>query len=219
MKHSVWILLGLVLAVLPAAAQVRLGVRAGGAYSTMVYKVDNLVESGDRFGYSLAAVADIPVWKEFSLRPELSFVSQGGAFNQLVEWEETSGNPDPGVGVIRPHYHYYSLQIPINICYTFTFSDVKVNLFGGPVPDIPLFGDKTVDGETSDIRFGSGKENDLKPFDIAFGIGLGAEYNRFTFGVHAICGLTDRRAFKYNEEARVYQNNITLSLGYFFPLR
>ncbi len=212
MKHIAWIVFGLLLTVLPAAAQVRLGVRAGGAYSTMVYKVDNLVESGDRFGYSFAALLDIPVWREFSVRPEISFVSQGGAFNKM----ESNGR-DPFMEV-RPHYHYYSLQIPMNICYTFTFSDVKVNLFGGPVPDFSLFGKKTVHGVKSDIHFGSGKENDLKPFDMAFSIGLGAEYSRFTFAINAICGLTDRRAYKYEGEESVYQNNITLSLGYFFRL-
>ncbi len=215
MKKIACVLLGVMLAVLPAAAQVRLGVRAGGAYSTMVYKVDNLVESGDRFGYSLAMTADIPVWREFSIRPELSFVSQGGAFNQL-----NKGCLLPITEyTVRPHYHYYSLQIPVNICYTFTISDVKVNLFGGPAPDISLFGKKTVDGQKSDIRFGSGQENDLKPFDMAVSVGLGAEYKDFTFAINAICGLTDRRAFKYEGEESVYQNNITLSLGYFFRLR
>lgn len=213
MKRFLCIIGLMYVSLLPAVAQVAFGVRAGGAYSTMVYKVDNLVESGDRFGYSFAGLLEIPVWREFSLRPEVSFVSQGGAFNQMVSYGGDA------LMEVRPHFHYYSLQIPINICYTFTFSDVKVNLFGGPVPDFSLFGKKTVNGVKSDINFGSGQENDLKPFDIAFSIGLGAEYNRFTFAINAICGLTDRRAFKYTGEESVYQNNITLSLGYFFRSR
>lgn len=48
---------------LPAMAQVSFGVRAGGAYSSLIQKVEDTYEAGARFGFSIAGLADIPLSK------------------------------------------------------------------------------------------------------------------------------------------------------------
>ena len=42
------------------------------------------------------------------------------------------------------------------------------------------------------------------------------EYNKFFFQLNALSGMIDRRATKREGETSVYQNNVTLSVGYFF---
>lgn len=197
-----------------AAAQVVWGVRSGIAYSSLVQKVDDRPKSGARFGYSVACIAEIPVWNEFSLRPEVVFMQQGGYF---------LSNPDrPGEPVgfdltqVRRDYRYFSIQVPVNICYTFTFSDININLFGGPVLDFPLTGKVKSVGGKGDMHFGTAPEDDIKPFDLGVSVGLGAEYANFFCSINAICGTLNRRAHTDATEKSVYQNNVTLSLGYFF---
>ena len=73
------LLLCLVMLMVPAVyGQVSFGVRAGLGSSALVQKVDGSPVSGARFGFSVAGMLDVPVYKRFSLRPELVFINQGG---------------------------------------------------------------------------------------------------------------------------------------------
>ena len=77
------VFLGMALAlVIPAKAQVTFGARIGGAYSCLIQKVNDRSESGARFGYSVAGLAEIPLTanKKWLLRPEVAFMNQGGAY-------------------------------------------------------------------------------------------------------------------------------------------
>ena len=42
------------------------------------------------------------------------------------------------------------------------------------------------------------------------------DYNRYFFSIGALCGTLDRRAIEREGESSLYQNNVTLSLGYMF---
>lgn len=200
-------LLMITLSLTSAMAQVRLGARVGTAYSSLVFEAGDMPEAGSCFGYSLSAIADIPLWSEFSLRPELAFVSQGGSYYDYI---------NPYILPYKERYRYYSLQLPVYLCYTFSVSEIGVNLYGGPVADLPLFGTFTYRGDEEDLRFGSDQGDHLKPFAMGFGVGLGAEYRNFTFSVNAVCGITNRRVKPTSDAPSVYQNNVTLALGYYF---
>ncbi|MDH6356291.1 porin family protein [Parabacteroides sp. PF5-9] len=193
--------------ILPMAAQVAVGVRAGGAYSSLVQKVENVHRSGSRCGYSVAGVVDIPFYKRFSLRPELGFVNQGGSFY--------SGQDFEGMALFNK-YWYYSLQIPVNVAYTFPVGDVHFFVFGGPVVDISLFGKMRTKDTELDLHFGHSEEKDLKPFDLGVSLGFGGEYKNFFFTINSIVGTLDRRAVDREGESSVFQNNVTISIGYFF---
>ena len=69
--RKIGLLLIAVMMILPAMAQVSFGVRAGGAYSSLIQKVEDTYEAGARFGFSIAGLADIPLSKnkKWSLRP------------------------------------------------------------------------------------------------------------------------------------------------------
>ena len=72
------------------------------------------------------------------------------------------------------------------------------------------------ENQNVDIHFGQTKEADLKTFDLGVNVGLRVDYSRYFFSVSALCGTLDRRAIEREGESSLYQNNVTLSLGYMF---
>jgi len=175
----------------------------------LIQKVEDTYEAGARFGFSIAGLADIPLSKnkKWSLRPEVAFVNQGGAYYS---------NQDIHGMALHNKCWYYSLQIPVNVAYTFTFTDVHLSVFAGPTFDWSLFGKMKSRETNPDLHFGVSEEKDLKPCDFGMNVGLSVEYSNFFFSVSSLCGMIDRRALKRDGETSVYQNNVTFSLGYYF---
>lgn len=191
----------------PVMAKVTWGVRAGGAYSSLIQKVNDTYKSGARFGFSLAGLAEIPLHKRWSLRPEVAFVNQGGNYYSA---------PEMGGMALYNKCWYYSLQVPVNVAYTIPISDIRLSIFAGPVFDWSLFGKMNSRETNPDLHFGISEEKDLKPCDLGINIGLAVEYSRFFFSVGGTVGTIDRRAVKRESETSVFQNNVTLSIGYMF---
>ena len=192
MRKIIFIAFWAMLMIMPAVGQVTFGVRAGGAYSSLVQKVEGTYNAGARFGFSLAGLADI----------------QGGSFysNPQVEGAKNSFNK----------CSYYSIQVPVNLAYTFIINDVQLGVYAGPALDFSLFGKMKTENQNVDIHFGQTKEADLKTFDLGVNVGLRVDYSRYFFSVSALCGTLDRRAIEREGESSLYQNNVTLSLGYMF---
>lgn len=208
MRKIGWIVLLTLCIVGPVAAQVTLGVKAGGAYSSMIQNVENTYRAGARFGFSVAGLADIPIYKRFSIRPELAFVNQGGSFlsNYEIEGAKNSFNK----------CNYYSIQIPVDLVYTFVFKDVRLGIFVGPALDFSLFGKMKTRDEHVDIHFGETGKTDLKSFDLGVNVGLQVEYKNLFFSIGAFCGTLDRLSVRGEGESALYQNNVTFALGYLF---
>lgn len=215
LKTKGMVLVAVLMLALPAKAQVAFGVRTGGAYSAMIHEIENTYDVGARFGFSLGALADIPLYKGFSLRPEVAFVNQGGTYSALVG-ADPSHSPLPDQILRERSYSYYSVQVPVDLAYTFVFTDVKLSVFAGPTFDFPMFG-KMKEGRVShNLNFGSNAAGDLKGFNVGVNLGLAVEYSDFFFSINSTNGTTDRREVKVEGESPVYQNNVTFSLGYFF---
>lgn len=207
------VILFLFLIVLPlkVEAQIVFGVRAGGAYSSMVQKIGDTYNAGARFGFSVGGMLDIPLYKRLSLRPEVAFVNQGGSF--LSDYDVD------GAKNLFNKYNYYSIQIPLNLTYTFLINDIRLAVFVGPAVDFSLFGKMKTRNENVDIHFDEKSETDLKSFDLGVNVGLQVEYMNCFFSVSSLCGTLDRRTLKPEGESSLYQNNVTFSLGYFFRPR
>lgn len=195
------------LCVTSSMAKVTWGVRAGGAYSALIQKVNDAYESGARFGFSVAALAEIPLQGRWSLRPELAFVNQGGNYYSAPEMAEMT---------FYNKCWYYSLQLPVHVAYTIPISDIGLTLYAGPLFDWSLFGKMKSREAHPSLQFGVSEEKDLKPCDLGVSVGLAVEYNRFFFSVGGVIGTIDRRAVKREGETSVYQNNVSFSLGYYF---
>lgn len=214
MKNSLLFYLSMmILFAAPASAQVVFGVRAGGAYSSLTQKVNNTYEKGSRMGYSVAGLVEVPlhsIYKRLSLRSELALVNQGGSWYSA---------PDMNGMALLNKCWYYSLQVPVNIAFTFPFFDTRISLSAGPSFDFSLFGKMRSRETDTDLLFGDTEEKDLKPFDLGVNLGLAVEYNNYFFSVNSNVGTLDRRAVKRDGESSVFQNNVTLSLGYYFRPR
>ena len=190
----------------PAYAQGAFGIRAGIGSSALVQKIDDTPTSGARLGFSVAGMVDIPLYRRFSLRPEIALVNQGGSYSSF----------ESGTTATKHSCYYYSLQFPVNAVYTIPINEVKLGIAVGPVLDFSLFGNMKT-GETDyDIKFGQAQESDLKPFDLGVNVGLNAIYKDVFFGINSTCGTLDRLSEKPQGASSVFQNNITFSLGYFF---
>lgn len=190
------------------AQTVRFGVKAGAAYSSLTQKFEQSTHAGAIFGYSLAGLADIPFYHGFSFRPEVGFVKQGGTFYS---------NPEEDVvNHLFNKCKYYSISVPLNVAYMFKINEVSVGVYLGPALDFSLFGRMKSDNQEEDIKFGYNKESDLNSFDLGVSLGLRVDYEKYFFSIGAICGTLDRRGEKHSGESSLYQNNVTLSLGYMF---
>lgn len=212
MKRIGLVVIWVMLMIVPAVAQVAFGVRGGMAYSSLVQKIDNSYQSGARFGFSVGALANIPLYKRLSLQPEVAFVNQGGNYLSSIPDENGTGRIYP-----KTKCNYYSVLIPVNLVYTFQFTDVYFSVLAGPAVDFSLFGKmRTKENVDADIVFGKSGEADLNSFDLGVNLGLQVEYSNFFFSVSALSGTLDRRTTKHDGESSLYQNNVTFSLGYYF---
>lgn len=212
MKRIGLVIILVMLMIVPAGAQITWGVRGGLAYSSLVQKIDNNYQSGARFGFSVAGLAQIPLYKKLSLQPEVAFVNQGGNYLSKI-----SDGESPELAYPKTKCNYYSILVPVNLVYTFQFTDVYFSVIAGPAVDFSLFGKmKTKENLNTDIVFGQSGEADLKTFDLGVNLGLQVEYSNFFFSVSALCETLDRRTSKHDGESSLYQNNVTFSLGYYF---
>lgn len=196
-----------ILLVAPAVSQISYGVRAGISYSALIQNLENENKVGARAGFNIGGLVDIPFYRRFSFRPELSFVNQGGSFYSRIDGE---------LSTIRNKYNYYSIQMPLNLAYNIPISGVRMSVLLGPAFDYSLFGTLTSEGETTDLVFGKDQVSDLKKWDVGVNMGLAVKYEHVFFSINALCGALDRRAQKHEGESRLYQNNVTFSFGCLF---
>lgn len=209
MRRTVIFALGLLASIVSVFAQVEFGVRLGGAYSSLVQRLDKTYESGGRIGFSVAGLMQLPIYKGLSFVPEVGLIYQGGDYYSYPT--------DEGM-TTHNMYKYYSLQVPLDLAYTFNISDVRLSVFAGPTLDVSLAGKMKTEetGVESDIEFGKKEEPNLRTIDLGINVGLSVEYNRFFFSINNVAGVLDRRTVKRKDESMLFQNNVTFSVGYFF---
>jgi len=206
-RKIIFILPLVFLLVIPALSQVTYGVRGGLSYSALIQNLENENKVGARAGFSVGGLVDIPFYRRFSIRPELSFVNQGGSFYSRIDGE---------LSTVRNRYNYYSIQMPVNIVYNIPISGVRMSVMMGPAVDYSLFGSRKSEGVKEDLVFGEDQVSDLKKWDVGVNLGLAVKYEKVFFSINALCGALDRRSLKNEGESRLYQNNVTFSFGYIF---
>ena len=196
MKKWLFIYLILCLA-FSAKAQLSFGARAGITYTSLTQVIDGDVTYGGRVGFSVAGMLDIPLNRVFSLRPEPSFISQGGAYS-LEFTEEPFWK--------RYKRNYYAVQIPVNITYKIFLNEWQIGIYCGP----------TVSLSTPVIEREGWEERRFRTFDMGIGAGFYVQYYNLFFTIYSHPGLLDRLEEKRPNESRIYQNNVMFSFGYWF---
>ena len=194
-----WIFLLVMMALsFSVKAQVTFGARAGIAYTSLTQIIDEEVTYGGRVGFNVAGLMDIPLSRKFSLRPELSFISQGGAYSLEFREEETLWQ--------RYKRNYYAVQVPVSLTYKMFRNEWEFGVYGGP-----SFSLSTPVKEREGLD-----ERRFRTFDVGAGAGFYVERYNLFFTIYTNTGLVDRLEEKRPGESHIYQNNVTFSFGYLF---
>ena len=141
-------------------AQVKTEYIIGLNLSTMTLKTHGISSKGSTpAGIHFGGLIEVPLKGRFTLQSGLLFSAKGSDYK--VDTVEFS---------ISPIY----IEVPVNAVYSFGSDVVKISLFAGPYFACGLGGYKFGSGAgIENIRFGSGKNHDLKPFDIGLNFGAG----------------------------------------------
>jgi hypothetical protein len=180
-------------------AEINFGVRAGFAYTSLTQVLNEEVTYGGRLGFTVAGLMDVPLSRKFSLRPELAFISQGGAYSlEFIKNEPSYWT--------RYKRSYYSAMIPVNLTYRITWNEWQIGAYGGPSVTLSTQVKETDNFEVRRFR----------PFDAGMGVGFYVEYQKFFFTIYSHTGLLDRLEIRHPNESHLYQNNLIFSFGYWF---
>lgn len=175
-----------IIAAIGANAQNKIGLQAGGAFSTFNQEFGNKEEKSDsKFGFTIGALADVDFGNSVSFRPELNFIQKGGEL-------KTSTNFTGGSVKSQDEVTLSYIQLSPNFVYNFAAGTGKFFIGVGPEVALGIGGkykseDVTTIGNTvtttngkADVRF-DGKKN-ANDADLHF--------KRIDLGANAILGYT-----------------------------
>lgn len=181
-----------------ANAQVKFGVKAGLNFAKQTASVSGgSVSTNSMTGFHAGIISEFNLSENLVLQPGLLFSQKGAKIS--------FGGSD-----YTDIYNY--LDIPINLMYKINVDGAKILLFTGPSLSYALSGKEKVGDNSVDIEFGSG-DNQMRRFDLGFGIGGGLEFGsiqataNYNFGLANISNSTD---------AKLKNNVFSISVAYLF---
>lgn len=176
MKSALIILLTLSLSEIHA--QIRSDYLFGVNFSTLSIKINGAdVNPKSVAGIHLGGYYEIPISKHFALQPSLIFSAKGSDYK--IDTITIS---------LAPAY----VELPINALLSFDIKFAKVSLFSGPYFAYAFGGYKNETGMPYKyISYGSGKNHDLRPFDIGLNIGARLKIKEYEFSVQYGFGLSN----------------------------
>jgi hypothetical protein len=155
-------------------AQIKSGYTIGLNLSTMTMKTSGIsLEPETLTGVHFGEVFEISLNGNFTLQPGLIFSAKGSIYK--IDTAEFS---------LSPIY----VEIPVIAVYSFGSDAIKISLFAGPYFACGI-GGKMESGEN--ISFGSGENNDLKPFDVGLNFGAGINIKGFQISAQYGLGLAN----------------------------
>jgi hypothetical protein len=166
-------------------AQIRSGYVFGLNFSTVTLKTNGISSDPETpAGIHFGVFYEIPVKRNFTLRPALLFSAKGS--NYQIDTVEYS---------LSPIY----IEVPVNAVYSFGSDVVKISLFTGPYFAVGLGGYKIISGgELKSIMYGSGVNKDLKIFDVGLNFGAGINFKGLLISAQYGIGLTNVSSVKTN---------------------
>lgn len=155
-------------------AQIKSGYIFGLNLSTTTLKTSGInIEPEILTGVHFGEVFEIPLNKNFALQPGL-LLSAKGSISKI----------DTTEFILFPIY----VEVPVIAVCSFGSDPIKIFLFAGPYLACGI-GGKLESGEN--IRFGSGENDDLKPFDIGLIFGTGINIKGFQVSAQYGLGLAN----------------------------
>ena len=168
----------LTIAFTDAHAQIIPGYIFGLNLSTMTLKTKGISSKPETpIGIHFGGFFEIPLRDNLTLQPSLLFSAKGS--NYKIDSVEFS---------LSPIY----IEVPVIAVYSFGSDAIKISLFAGPYFACGVGGYKIESGsELKNISFGSGKNNDLKPFDIGLNFGAGINIKGLLISAQYGIGLSN----------------------------
>lgn len=135
------------------------GITAGASFASYKATQDISITSKTKVGFTAGVKLNLILGKNFAFQPALNFVQKGG-IEKMDEFKDK----------ITLNY----IEVPLNFVYAFKSASGNFYLGAGPSLSYGISGkDKYDDGEhkeTADIHFGSGDNDDLKPFEAGVNV-------------------------------------------------
>ena len=191
-------------------AQAIFGVKAGLNLSNMLAK-DNDMNYSNEFnfkmkpGFNFGPTLELPINEQFSFETALLLSTLG-----------TKAEFDNGEGTTKGSINFLYLNLPLTLKAKFDVGGTQ--LFGalGPYLGYGISGKSKVDGEPDqDIKWGSGDNDDYKPFDFGLHFGAGVGIKALEISLTYELGLANMSIYTdngYKEMNRV----LAINLGYKF---
>jgi hypothetical protein len=203
MKNVVKFTMALCLAcfVVQAQAQVKFGPKVGLNLAKMTLKSSGIaIDPKTLTGFNVGAIAEFPLADNVFLQPGVLFSAKGSKYSvDVFEMKMTPG----------------FIEIPVNALYKLDLSSAKLLLFAGPYFAFGISGSYEEDGESTDINFGSGEDNDMKPFDFGINLGVGAEIKNFQVSAQYGLGLANLAPVT-SDDTEMKVKVIGISVAYLF---
>ncbi len=178
-------------------------------------RVNAQVSFAPKVGINLSNLGGDATDTQFRLRPQLGgivefkidemFSFQPGV---MYSGKGASGEDNNEIAITLDY-----LEVPLNGVLNFDMGTGRFQLFAGPYLGYCLSAKyKDDDGETESLQIGTSSDDDIKPFDIGFSIGLGYRFDSFQIQG----GYSGSFATISNyEDEKVTNSVISLSLSYF----
>jgi hypothetical protein len=119
-------------------------------------------------GFHAGVITEISFTESLKFQPGILFSTKGSQYELTFLGETFDYSITPGV-----------IEVPVNVFYSYGKGPVKLNLFAGPYVAYGITGKTKINGESSDILYGSTTDDDMKPFDFGLNFGAGVSINGF----------------------------------------
>lgn len=186
--------------------QIKFGAKAGLNLSTMSLKYGGISLSPKTLiGFNVGVISDISLGKSLSLQPGIFFSTKGSKF-------KVGAGTETYEMTWAPTY----IEVPVNVLYNIDLSVTKLFIYAGPYFAYGIGGKIKETGYGSyDISYGSGTDDDQKPFDIGVNVGAGVNLSGFLISLQYGLGIANLAPSKENE-ADLKNRTFSISVGYLF---
>lgn len=182
---------------------------------------EGVVKNKSVFAYGLGLSAELPLGREFTLRPSFNFLKKGGGFDASYS--------DPMLGTEKVNFrtNLYYAELPIHLAINGSLKSGKYFVGFGPSLGFGLAGKAKVDytyqdpGQPAETEseevdaFDTEEEGGFKRFEISGSIIGGLQWqNGLYINAGYLVGMNN--LFKEDAETSYKHRGLQLTLGYFF---
>lgn len=192
-----------------AAFDINIPGKIGGIADTAA---GNLLRERYRQGYggTIGVVYDHWMSSSIFLQPGLSLFYDTYSYKDLIIMDDITGN-----GEKDPSLYKLGVRVPVVIGYSYNFVDVlPMSVYTGPELSYAFAGDIRFKNRNvlADDWHLFGKDGEQRRLDIAWKLGLSADFDLATISVEAALGLTDLCPGKLSFR----DNRVTFAITHFF---